>query len=52
MEENNVPTTQASGSVMPSLNVGELIPSLNIHCESGNTSDIKRLHIRTQDINV
>ena len=25
-EENNVPTTQTSGSVMPPLNVGELIP--------------------------
>ena len=52
-EENNVPTTQASGSVMPPLNVGELIPSLNMHYESGNPSDTSRgSHVRTQDINV
>ena len=51
--ENNVPTTQASGSVMPPLNVGELIPRLNIHQESGNTSDTSRgSHVRTQDIHV
>ena len=51
--ENNVPTTQASGSVMPPLNVGELIPSVNIHQESGNTSDTSRgSHVRTQDIHV
>ena len=52
-EENNVPTTQAFGSVMPSLNVGELIPSLNAHQESGNTSDTSGgSHVRTQNINV
>ena len=52
-EENNVPTTQASGSVMPPLNVGELIPSPNVHPEAGNTSDTSRgSHVRTQDINV
>ena len=28
--ESNVPTTQASRSVMPPLNIGELIPNLNI----------------------
>ena len=51
--ENNVPTTQASGSVMPPLNVGELIPSLKVHQESGNTSDTSRgSHVRTQDIHV
>ena len=51
--ENNVPTTQASGSVMPPLNVGELIPGLNAHQESGNISDISRgSHVRTQNINV
>ena len=52
-EEHNVPTTQASGSVMPPLNIGELIPSPNICQESGNTSDTSRgSHVRTQDINV
>ena len=51
--ENNVPTTQASGSVMPPLNVGELIPRLNVHQEPGNTSDTSRgSHVRTQDIHV
>ena len=51
--ENNVPTTQASGSVMPPLNVGELIPSPNVHPEAGNTSDTSRgSHVRTQDIHV
>ena len=51
--ENNVPTTQASGSVMPPLNVGELIPGLNTHQESGNISDISRgFHVRTQNINM
>ena len=50
-EENNVPTTQASGSVLPPLNVGELIPSPNVHPETGNTSDTSRgSHVRTQDI--
>ena len=52
-KENNVPTTQASGSVVPPLNVGELIPSLTVHWESGNTSDTSRgSHVRTQDRNV
>ena len=52
-EENNIPTTQASRSVMPYLNVGELIPSPNIQQESGNNSDTSRgSHVRTQDRNV
>ena len=52
-EENNVPTSQTSGSVMPPLNVGELIPSLIICQESGNTSDTSRgSYVRTQDINL
>ena len=52
-EEHNVPTTQASGSVMPPLNVGKLIPSPNVCQESGNISDTSRgSHVRTQDINV
>ena len=52
-EENNAPIAQASGSVMPPLNVGELIPSPNVHPEAGNTSDTSRgSHIRTQDVNV
>ena len=51
--QNNVPTTQASGSVMPPLNVGELIPGLNAQDESGNFSDISRgSHVRTQNVNV
>ena len=53
VEENNVPTTQVSGIVMPPLNVGELIPSLTIHWESGNTLDMSGgSHVRTQDISV
>ena len=51
--ENNVPTIQVSGSVMPPFNVGELIPGLNAHQESGNISDISRgCHVRTQNVNV
>ena len=51
--ENNVPSTQASGSVMPLLNLDELIPSLNVHQESGNISGTSRgSHVRTQDISV
>ena len=30
-EENNIPTTQTLEGMMPSLNVGELIPRPNIH---------------------
>ena len=52
-EENNIPTTQTSEGMMPSLNVGELIPSPNVHPEAGNTSDTSRgSHIRTQEIDV
>ena len=52
-EENNIPTTQTSEGMMPSLNVGELVPRPNIQQESGNNSDTSRgSHVRTQDINV
>ena len=51
--ENNVPIIQASGNVMPPLNVGELIPSPNVHPESGNTSNTSRgSHVRTQEIDL
>ena len=52
-EENNIPTIQTSGGMMPSLNVGELVPRQNVQQESGNNSDTSRgSHVRTQDINV
>ena len=46
-EENNIPTTQTSEGMMPSLNVGELVPRPNIQQESGNNSDTSRgSHVR------
>ena len=49
--ENNVPINQAFGNVMPSLSVGDLTPSLNVHTESENNSDTSRgSHVRTQEI--
>ena len=49
--ENNIPINQASGNVMPSLSVGDLTPSPNVHMESENNSDTSRgSHVRTQEI--
>ena len=49
--ENNVPINQASGNVMPSLSIGDLTPSPNVHRESENNSDTSRgSHVRTQEI--
>ena len=51
--ENNVPINQASENVMPSLSVGDLTPSLNVHTESENNSDTSRgSHVRTQEIDL
>ena len=51
--ENNVPSIQASGNVIPPIGVGESTPSLNVHPESENNSDTSRgSHIRTQEIDL
>ena len=51
--ENNVPTIQASGNVIPPIGVSELTPSPNVHPESENNSDTSRgSHVRTQEIDL
>ena len=51
--ENNVPINQVSENVMPSLSVGDLTPSPNVHPESENNSDTSRgSHVRMQEIDL
>ena len=51
--EHNIPINQASENVMPSLSVGDLTSSLNVHTEPENNSDTSRgSHVRTQKINL
>ena len=51
--EDDVSPPQVSGSVRPSLNVDDLVPSQNVHQQTGNISDTSRgSHVRSQNVNV
>ena len=51
--ENNVPIIQASGNMIPPIDVGESTPSPNVHPESENNSDTSRgSHVRIKEIDL
>ena len=51
--ENNVPIFQASGNMIPPIDLDESTPSPNVHPESENNSNTSRgFHVRIQQVDL